>query len=102
MKKQKDRGYMSLVVTIVLAFILARTFKTRFNEHTPKPSTNKHNSAFANRLINYNHNYSSVHKNLEVLYSHRKRGRFLDTLEKFEIFMAGKKHPRHILNEKSS
>jgi hypothetical protein len=37
-----------------------------------------------------------------VLHSHRKRGRFLDTLEEFEIYKAGKKHPQHILNEKSS
>jgi hypothetical protein len=80
----------------------ARSFKARFKEHLPKKSAQKQNSAFAEHLTTNNHSYTSIENNLEVLQIHKNRGRYLNVIEEFEIYKAGKKQPQHILNEKAS
>ena len=66
-----------------------RAFKKRFQEHLPKNDIHNIKSNFARHLVNNNHNYTDFDTNFKPLHI-CKKGRYMDTLEEFEISKAFK------------
>jgi hypothetical protein len=66
-----------------------RTFKARFKEHIRDIKNNGQCSQFAQHILDTRHEYGTMEKTLEVLYI-GKKGRALDTHEKFHIYQISK------------
>jgi hypothetical protein len=65
------------------------TFKVRFKEHIHDIRNNGQSSKFAQHILDTPHEYDTIDKTLEVLYI-GKKGRTLDTHEKFHIYEISK------------
>ncbi|PNF43062.1 hypothetical protein B7P43_G02713 [Cryptotermes secundus] len=66
-----------------------RTFKVRFREHIRDIKSNGQSSKVAQHALDTTHGYSTTDKILEVLYI-GKKGRTLDTYERFHIYETSK------------
>jgi hypothetical protein len=67
------------------------TFKVRFKEHIWDIKNNGQSSKFAQQILDTTHEYNTIDKALEVLYI-GKKGRTLDTYEKFHIYEISKQN----------
>ena len=68
-----------------------RTFKVRSREHVRDIKNNGQSSKFAEHILDTTHEYSTTDKTLEVLYI-GKKGRTLDTYERFHIYEISKQN----------
>jgi hypothetical protein len=62
-----------------------RTFKTRFKEHIRNIKNNGQNSKFAQHIVDTTHEYQTVDQTMKILHV-AKKGRALDTYERFHIY----------------
>ena len=88
-----------------------RSFRKRFNDHISKTQNinstqqlEKVNTKYGLHLINNNHDYTddkinNIHKNLKPIYFCNK-GKFLDTLEEFEIYKNTQINANKLINDK--
>jgi hypothetical protein len=67
-----------------------RTFKAHYKEHLQAIRTNKHNSGFAQHILDTGHIYDSINQTMEVLHVEKKEQK-LNTLERFHIYNLTKK-----------
>jgi hypothetical protein len=59
-------------------------FKARFKEHIQDTRTNRHNSKFAQHILDIGHTYNMMNQTMKMLHIEKKRHR-LNTLERFEL-----------------
>jgi hypothetical protein len=67
-----------------------RTFKIRFKEHIKNINNNGQNSKFAQNVVDTTHEYGTTNQTMEILHI-AKKGRALDTYERFHIYEISKK-----------
>lgn len=78
-----------------------RSFRQRFKEHLPLTPSAINKSAYAAHIVDSNHSYTSVDRNLEVI-STCKESKLLDCLEEFNIYESIKNESHYVLNEQTS
>jgi hypothetical protein len=62
-----------------------RSFNTRYKEHARAIKYNKETSGYARHILNSGHSYGSIDDTMGIIKIERK-GKHLDTLERFHIF----------------
>ena len=75
-----------------------RPFKERFKEHLPTKNLENIKSNFAKHIVNENHNYTNLEKNLEPVHLCEK-GRLMTAIEEYEIYKHFKINPNILLND---
>jgi hypothetical protein len=68
-----------------------RSFDTRFKEHIRAIRHNKETSGYAKHILKSGHSYSSINDIMDIIKVKRK-GKHLDTLERFHIFCTFKQN----------
>ena len=82
-----------------------RSFKERFKEHIPKTENLTPqkildiNTKFALHIIDTNHKYTDIYTNLTPIH-YCNKGKYLDTLEEYEIYKQTKSDKNKLLNDK--
>jgi hypothetical protein len=62
-----------------------RTFKARFKEHIQDKRTNRHNSNYAQHILDTGHAYNTMDQTMKILHI-EKKGHKLNTVERFEKY----------------
>jgi hypothetical protein len=73
-----------------------RNFKTRFKEYILDIRNNRTKTGYSQHIINTGHEYRNIENTLNIL-NVQKKGKFLNTLEKFDIYK--KQKTDNLLNE---
>ncbi|PNF31380.1 hypothetical protein B7P43_G10054 [Cryptotermes secundus] len=91
-KYNKSGIYQMKCVDCPLKYIgqTGRTFNTRYKEHIHDIRNNDSNSGYSNHILNTGHAYGTITEVMEVVTT-GKKGRHLNTLEKYHIYKISKK-----------
>jgi hypothetical protein len=76
-----------------------RNFITRFKEHIQDIRNNRTKTGYSQHITNTGHEYGNIENTLNIL-NVQKKGAFLNTLEKFQIYK--KQKTDSLLNENST
>jgi hypothetical protein len=64
-----------------------RTFKTRYKEHLQAISNNRTETGYSRHILDSGHTYGNIEKKTLTILRKAKKGKFLNILEKYYIFL---------------
>jgi hypothetical protein len=89
---------MASVINFLMYGQTGQTFHTTYKEHIQAIRNNNGNTGYLNPVLNTGHAYRSITDTMEVV-KIEKKGKHLNTLEKYHIYKMGKNrlHTTHTL-----